>query len=218
MVNSTGFPMDYSKLDDVTLLQLMAQDRTEALGELYDRYNRLVFSLALAVVGDDATADEITLDVFTRLWQRSATYRVEKAKVTTWMTAITRHLAIDELRRRKARPEATSATWPEPAAPAQAGGRHVEESVELALQRQRVRAAVAQLPPEQRQALALAYFRGLTHPQIAEALQQPLGTVKTRIRLAMQKLRYLLREELPPDKQSNRPTDAYHTDTAHEEK
>ena len=61
--------MDYSKLDDVTLMGLMAQDRTEALGELYDRYNRLVFSLALAIVGDDATADEITLDVFLRLWR-----------------------------------------------------------------------------------------------------------------------------------------------------
>jgi RNA polymerase sigma-70 factor (ECF subfamily) len=210
--------MDYSKLDDVTLLQLMAQGRTEALGELYDRYNRLVFSLALAVVGDDATADEITLDVFTRLWRQSATYRVEKARVTTWMTAITRHLAIDELRRRKARPEAHSAGWPEPAAPPPAGGRHIEESVELALQRQRVRAAVAQLPPEQRQALSLAYFRGLTHPEIAEALQQPLGTVKTRIRLAMQKLRVLLREEQPPDKQSDRPADAYNTDAAHEDK
>ena len=82
--------MDYSRLDDVTLLQLMAQDRTEALGELYDRYNRLVFSLALAIVGDDATADDITLEVFTRVWQQSETYRAEKAKVTTWMTAITR--------------------------------------------------------------------------------------------------------------------------------
>jgi RNA polymerase sigma-70 factor, ECF subfamily len=210
--------MDYSRLDDVTLLQLMAQDRTEALGELYDRYNRLVFGLALAVVGDDATADEITLDVFTRLWQQSATYRVEKARVTTWMTAITRHLAIDELRRRKARPEAQSANWPEPGPPAAAGSRQIEESVELTLQRQRVRAAVAQLPPEQRQALALAFFRGLTHPQIAEVLQQPLGTVKTRIRLAMQKLRILLREEQPPDNQSDRPTDTYRTDASRESK
>src|SRR5687768_14903831 len=124
--------MDYSKLDDVMLLQLMAQDRTEALGELYDRYNRLVFSLALAIVGDDPTADEITLDVFLRLWRQAANYRAEKARVTTWMTAITRHLAIDALRRRKARPEAQSADWPQPTVPAPAGGRTIEESVELA--------------------------------------------------------------------------------------
>jgi RNA polymerase sigma-70 factor (ECF subfamily) len=186
--------MDYSELDDVTLLQLMAQDRTEALGALYDRYNRLVFSLALAIVGDDATADEITLDVFMRLWRQAGTYQVEKARVSTWMTVIARHLAIDALRRRKARPEAQSADWPQPT-PLPAGGRTIEESVELTLQRQRVRAAVAQLPPDQRQALALAFFKGLTHAQIAEALEQPLGTVKTRIRLAMQKLRSLLREE-----------------------
>jgi RNA polymerase sigma-70 factor (ECF subfamily) len=212
--------MDYSSLDDAALLRLMAQDRTEALAELYDRYNRLVFSLALAVVGDEATADEITLDVFTRLWRQSAAYRPDKAKVTTWMTAITRHLAIDELRRRKARPEARPETlgadWTEPQEPKPGGGRVVEESVELALQRQRVRAAVAQLPPEQRQALALAYFKGLTHPEIAEALQQPLGTVKTRIRLAMQKLRRLLIDEEPLAYQSDDPIDAYHTDESRE--
>ncbi len=209
--------MDYSKLDDVTLMQLMGQDRTEALGELYDRYNRLVFSLARAIVGDDATADDITLEVFTRVWQQSETYRAEKSKVTTWMTAITRHLAIDALRRRKARPEVQNIGWPEPGALPASAGRQIEDSVELALQRERVRAAVAQLPPEQRQALALAFFRGLTHAQIAETLQQPLGTVKTRIRLAMQKLRVLLREEQPPEDQSGRAAEPYHPDTAREE-
>ena len=210
--------MDYSILDDVTLLQLMAQGQTEALGQLYDRYKRLVFSLALAVVGDDATADEITLDVFLRLWQKAGTYQAEKARVTTWMTAVTRHLAIDELRRRKTRPEAHRADWAEPGASAPTGGRDVEEGVELTLRRQRVRAAVAQLPPEQRKALALAYFKGLTHAQIAAVLEQPLGTVKTRIRLAMQKLSSLLWEEKPPESQSDRPGDTYNPDASREGK
>jgi RNA polymerase sigma-70 factor, ECF subfamily len=210
--------MDYPKLDDVTLLQWMAQAGTEALGELYDRYNRLVFSLALAIVGDEPTAEEITLDVFLRLWQQAANYRPEKARVTTWMTVMTHHLAIDELRRRKARPEAHSADWPEPGVPRPAVGRHIEEDVELTLLRQRVRAAVAQLPPDQRQALALAYFKGLTHSQIAEALQAPLGTVKTRIRLAMQKLRSLLREEQSPGNQFDSTTATYHSDASHESK
>jgi RNA polymerase sigma-70 factor, ECF subfamily len=209
--------MNYSELDDAALVRLMAQDQTEALSELYDRYNRLVFGLALAIVGDDATAEDITLDVFLRLWQKAATYRVEKALVTTWMTAITRHLAIDELRRRKARPETQSTDWPEPELRAPARDREIEESLELSQQRQRVRAAVAQLPTDQRQALALAYFRGLSHPQIAEVLGQPLGTIKTRIRLAMQKLRLLLRGE-SPDNQSDRPGDAYHTDESRESK
>jgi RNA polymerase sigma-70 factor, ECF subfamily len=208
--------MDCSELDDVTLLELMAQDQTEALCALYDRYNRLVFSLALAVVADRATADDITLDVFTRLWQQASAYQFSKGTVTTWMTAITRHLAIDVLRRQQARPEGQSARWQEEKAAGPTLARLTEEGAEQALQRQRVRAAVAQLPLEQRQALALAYFEGLTHAEIAEALQQPLGTVKTRIRLAMQKLRHLLRDEQPRVEQSKRAVEAYHHDAKRE--
>jgi RNA polymerase sigma-70 factor (ECF subfamily) len=149
------------------------------------------------MVGDPATAGEITLDVFTDVWRRAATYRPELAKVNTWLTAIARHRAIDVLRRQGSHPEAHSLSWEEITPPDLPAAHDLEERVERALQRGRVRAAIAQLPADQQQALALAYFKGYTHRQIAAALNQPLGTVKTRIRLAMHKLRQLLREEQP---------------------
>jgi RNA polymerase sigma-70 factor (ECF subfamily) len=187
--------MNYSTQDDTTLIRLVALAQTDAFGELYDRYNRLVFSVAVVMVGDRASAAEITLDVFTQVWQRAATYRAEQAKVSTWLTAITRYQAIDVLRRRNSRPESNSVSWDEASSEVALVPHELEEGVELALQRERVRQAVAKLPVDQRQALALAFFKGYTHPQIAEALDQPLGTIKTRIRLAMQKLRNILQDE-----------------------
>lgn len=187
--------MDYSTLSDESLILLIARKQSDALGEFYNRYNRLVFSLALSSVGDRGTAEEITLDVFTRVWENAATYRAEQAKVTTWLTSITRYHSIDILRRQGSRPEQHSVSWADVSPNALGSGIDPEEAAELSLRRERVRAAVAQLPTDQKQALALAYFKGYTHRQIAEALGQPLGTIKTRIRLAMQKLRQALRDE-----------------------
>lgn len=187
--------MNYSTLDDGTLIRLVARAHADALSELYERYNRLVFSLALNLVGDHATAEEIALDVFTRIWEKAETYRPEQAKVSTWLTSITRYRAIDVLRRQGSRPERHSLGWSDISPEAMPRVDGPEGAAELALQRQRVRDAIAELPLDQKQALALAYFRGYTHREIAEILDQPLGTVKTRIRLAMQKLRDMLREE-----------------------
>ncbi len=187
--------MDYSTLDDKTLVKLAARDHQDALGELYERYSRLVFSLALNMVGDHATAEEVTLDVFTRVWEKANTYRPDQAKVSTWLTSITRYRSIDVLRRRGSRPKQQSLDWAKVSPDHAPGVEDPEEAAELALQRQRVRAAIAALPPDQKQALALAYFKGYTHREIAAILDQPLGTVKTRIRLAMQKLREMLIDE-----------------------
>lgn len=187
--------MDFSTLDDETLIRLVAHAQTDALGVLYDRYNRLVFSLALNVVGDHGTAEEVTLDVFTRVWEKAGTYRAEQAQFSTWLTSITRYRSIDVLRRRASRPEQSSVSWAEIPPTSIPNINSPESATELALQRQRVRAAVAELPEEQKQVLALAYFKGYTQREIAEALNQPLGTVKTRIRLAMQKLREMLADE-----------------------
>jgi RNA polymerase sigma-70 factor (ECF subfamily) len=187
--------VDYSALDDETLVRLIGHAQADALNTLYDRYNRLVYSLALNIVGDRHTAEEITLDVFARIWDRARTYRADQAKVSTWMTSITRYRAIDELRRREARPEQRSIEWDEVSPSAVPVLNGPEATAEAAFRHQRVRAAVAELPEEQQRVLALAYFKGYTHREIADALNQPLGTVKTRIRLAMQKLRELLREE-----------------------
>lgn len=181
--------------DDASLISQIAQSQPEALDQLYDRYNRLAFSVAYAVVGDRALAEEIVLDVFVHVWRRAATYRAERGKVGTWLVAITRHHAIDVLRWYKSRPDADRQNWDEFPVQGEPGRYAVEERLEVSFERQTVRKALAQLPPDQQQALSLAYFRGLTHQQIAKVLDQPLGTVKTRIRLAMNKLRNLLKEE-----------------------
>lgn len=182
------------KPDDASLIRSIAGAQTEALSELYDRYNRLVFSVAFAILGDHAAADEVTLDVFVRVWRGAGSYRPELGKVSTWLVSITRHHAVDILRWQNSRPEAHSLHWKDTFAASEAV-REPEEETELALQRELVRKAVVQLPEEQRQALILAYFRGYTHEQIAKKLKTPLGTIKTRIRLAMQKLRHFLEDE-----------------------
>lgn len=192
-----GNCVDYSRFDDPTLLRLIAQAEEKALGELYDRYGRLVFSIAFNSVSETALAEEITQDVFLRVWEKASTYQVEQGKVLTWITSITRYRAIDMLRRRKARPENDPPGWclaeeqndewlELPASD------NVESQVELAQQQQRVRQALAQLPDDQQKALAMAFFLGYSHSEIALTLQEPLGTVKTRIRLGMLKLRQIL--------------------------
>jgi RNA polymerase sigma-70 factor (ECF subfamily) len=171
----------------------ISQAHTEALGVLYDRYGRLVYTVAIHVVGDAETAEEITQDVFVRAWEGAHTYRPDMAKVSSWLVSIARHRAIDELRRRGVRPEKVRSDWPEDVGQENIDGLPVldgpEEVVENVFQQHGIRKAVSSLPPDQRQVLGLAYFKGLSHSQIAELLGEPLGTVKSRIRLAMMKLR-----------------------------
>ena len=192
---------NYTRYDDQRLIRLIVEAQEEALAQLYDRYNRLVFSLAFAIVNDRATAEEITLDVFMRVWQKAGTYRADQAKVSTWLTHITRHHAIDVLRRRAVRSDQYAVQWDEVVSAA-SPQQDPQESAELSLRRERVHAALAQLPPDQNQAILLAYFGGLTQSQIAETLKQPLGTVKTRVRLAMQKLHDFLRDEQKSEEKS----------------
>jgi RNA polymerase sigma-70 factor (ECF subfamily) len=184
--------VELQKLSDEILMQRIAARHPEALGVLYDRYSRLVFSLALNAVGERSTAEEITQEVFLQVWKKAGTYRPERSKVVTWMSSIARYRSIDAWRRQSARPVIQADFWAE--AGALTDPLDVELSVELRLRARQVRRAMAGLPPEQRQALALAFFQGYTHKEIAEALNTPLGTVKTRIRLAMQKMRKLLEE------------------------
>jgi RNA polymerase sigma-70 factor, ECF subfamily len=187
--------VDYTRYDDERLISLIVQSDEDALAQFYDRYNRLVFSLALAIINDRATAEEITLDVFMRIWQKAGTYRSDRAKVTTWLTHITRHHAIDVLRRRAVRLDQYAAQWDDALSHADGSQPDPQESAERSLRRKRVRAALAQLPADQKQAVILAYFGGYSHQQIAEALKQPLGTIKTRVRSALQKLRESLGDE-----------------------
>ena len=200
---------DYTLYTDETLIRLIAQSQEQALVELYDRYHRLIFSLALAMVNEPETAEEITLDVFMRVWQKAGTYRAEQAKVSTWLIYIARHHAIDVLRRRATKVDWFAVHWEESISNIESSGPDPQESAELSLRRERIYAALATLPPEQKQALVLAYFGGYTQSQIAELLALPIGTIKTRLRLAMQKLREFLSQEQTDQNKSVAPQSAY---------
>jgi RNA polymerase sigma-70 factor (ECF subfamily) len=187
--------VDYKQFDDQTLIRLIAHSQESALSELYDRYSRLIFSMALNVVGDPEIAKEITQDIFIRIWEHADTYLAEKAKVVTWIASMTRYRSIDVVRRQQVRPEGHSVPWDTEPSVHETDPLNVEQEVEVSQKRQRVRQAISVLPEEQRQALAYAYFQGYTHREIAEALDEPLGTIKTRIRLAMQKMRQILDQD-----------------------
>jgi len=189
--------MDYTRLNDEILIHLIARSQENALSELYDRYNRLVYSVALKTLADPARAEEITQDVFVRVWEKAETYRVEQGHVATWLASITRNRAIDVFRHNRIHLKNLQISWDEAESLSPPAPQDVETEVDLIQRQRRVRWAVAQLPEEQKQALGLAFFQGLSHPEIAEALGEPLGTIKTRIRLAMQKLRLLLQGEDP---------------------
>jgi len=186
---------DYTSYADETLIRLIAQSQEQALAQLYDRYHRRIYSFVLAIVYDPMTAEEITLDVFVRIWQKAGTYRAEQARVSTWLISIARHHAIDVLRRRVGTANHLTILWEESISHVEPSGSDTQELAEFALQREHVHAALAKLSPEQKQALVLAYFGGYTQQQIAELLAQPLGTIKTRIRLALLKLREFLDQE-----------------------
>ena len=196
--------MKFEKSDDASLMRSIAREETRALEELYDRYNRFVFSVALAVVGDRSVAEEVTLDVFVQVWRSAATYRAERAKVSTWLAAITRHHAIDVLRWQRSRLDQKSLYLNDLPLQKESDLSDPQEDAEANLHRARIRQAVARLPAEQQEALLLAYFKGYSHREISELLEEPLGTIKTRIRLAMQKLRDMLIEDPQPSDKSER--------------
>ena len=180
--------MNNQLTSDEALIRKVAQGDENALGELYDRYARLVFSVTLNMTGNRQTAEEITLDVFTRLWNKADTYRPELAKVSTWLVRMARNRSIDFLRKESVRPSGHSVTWAE-AGEILVSNENPESSATLAQEIERTKQAVAKLPENQRQVIALAYFKGYSHREIAQELNLPLGTVKGRIRGGMKKLR-----------------------------
>jgi RNA polymerase sigma-70 factor, ECF subfamily len=187
--------VNISSWDDEQLIISIASAQTEALAAIYDRYGRLVFSLALRVLNDESLAEEVTQDVFTQLWSRAGQYQAAQGKVITWISSMARNRSIDVLRRRNVRPEGHQIGWADGTSPDLTDPVEVEDQVEMGQDRRRVLRAIHDLPEEQRRVLALAYYQGLSHQQISDTLQEPLGTVKTRLRLAMQKLRQALERD-----------------------
>jgi len=194
--------MKYERADDTVLIRSIAQAETAALEELYERYHRFVFGIALAILTEPPAAEEVTLDVFVHVWRSAAGYHPERAKVSTWLAAITRNHAIDILRWQRSRLDHKSVYLDELSLQQEAHLPDPPEEAESRLQKDRIRQAIAGLPADQQEALLLAYIKGYTQRQIAEKLGQPLGTIKTRIRLAMQKLRETLAEESPSSDKS----------------
>jgi RNA polymerase sigma-70 factor (ECF subfamily) len=177
-------------------MRKVVERQTAALGELYDRFGRLVYSMAYHVLGEGALAEDVTQDVFLRVWEKAELYQEGQGRVATWLTSLARNRAIDVYRGLKARPEGNLAGFAAEDAVYVPSDQNVEAAVEGREGREIMRRALATLPDEQRTALAYAFFMGYSHGEIAQALGQPLGTVKTRIRLAMRKLRDVLGDEL----------------------
>jgi RNA polymerase sigma-70 factor (ECF subfamily) len=185
-------------VQDEALIARLAAGDTAALSLLYDRYAGAVFSLVARIVGDRQVAEDLLQEVFVRVWQRAGTYQGARGKPLTWVLGIAHNLAIDEVRRRRRRPlEADDRDEEGRLTALQSLPSDDADPAVLAwerLRREQIVAALAQLPEAQRVLIGLAYFEGYTQSQLAERLGEPLGTIKTRMRLAAQKLRELLRD------------------------
>jgi RNA polymerase sigma-70 factor, ECF subfamily len=195
-----GFPgrSSESQAEDERTLQRVAAGDAGGLAALYDRHGRAVYSLALRILGDEGDAEEVAQDVFAQAWRRAGQYDQARGTVAAWLLVMARTRAIDRFRARRVRPEGRTqddadltlqqlpATSPDAASEMMAAERG-----------QRVRRALEDLPFLQRVAIELAYFEGLSQREIAERLEQPLGTVKTRMRLGLLKLRDALVEVQP---------------------
>ena len=179
--------------DDLELIRLMRRADMRAFDVFYDRYINLVYSIAFSILGDPPLAEDVTQDVFLKIWRNVERYDPAKAKVNTWLSRIARNRAIDVLRKQK--PLQRQVSWVYTQEQEPGDGVTPEDRVSQHLTGTRVRQALAQLPEEQREALALAYFQNMTQQAIADKLGEPLGTIKTRIRLGMQKLRGILIDE-----------------------
>jgi RNA polymerase sigma-70 factor (ECF subfamily) len=184
--------VDYSELDDTALVALIARRDEGALSALYDRYSRLAFSLAMRIVGERSLAEEITADAFVSVWRSAGSFTAERGRFVTWLLSVVRHRAIDELRRLNVRPEGTAVELNE-ALQSTALPDGLDDLMDVRQRQSVVRAALASLPVPQRQALELAYFGGLTQQEIADKTGTPLGTIKTRMRLGLLKMRDELR-------------------------
>jgi RNA polymerase sigma-70 factor (ECF subfamily) len=176
---------------DETLVVQVARGNSAALEVLYDRYASTVLGISVKVIGDQALAEDVLQETFWRVWQSAGTYQSQRGSFTGWLFRIARNLAIDAYRRRNVRPQAISGPdgtesileeAPDPDS-------DVAEQAQSSLKNRQIRKALASLPGVQRQVIEMAYFYGMTRQEIAEATGEALGTIHTRARLALQKLR-----------------------------
>lgn len=176
---------------DASLLRAVQSGDDAALASLYDRYAGAAYGLALRITGDAGTAEDAVQEAFVSLWRQAPRFDAERGQVRSWLLTIVHHKAIDVVRRRTNRPERQ---LPEEAAELFEGRDPRPEAIaEWSMEARAVREAVRLIPDEQRLTVEMAYFRGMTHAEIAEEMGVPLGTVKSRLRIAMDKMREYLR-------------------------
>jgi RNA polymerase sigma-70 factor (ECF subfamily) len=187
--------MNYQRLEDLELLAKIGEQDRQALAALYDRYGRRVFALAVRMLNDPLGSEEVTQDVFMSVWRRGASYTSKKGKFTTWLFSITHNRTIDELRKRR-RDRSRENADIDDHLNIQSGDISPADAAVARSEYAKIRAAMERLPVEQKSVVELSYFKGLTQTEIATKTGQPLGTVKTRMRLALKKLRTALSAEM----------------------
>lgn len=170
----------------------VAMGDSAALGTMYDRYGASVYSLALRMLQDRLLAEELVQETFVRVWRQSPSFDGARGAVATWIMGIARNLAIDELRRRGARPTMAGGNAAAQLELVESGDDDPSEQAYASIRHEVVTGALAQLPEAQRTVVELAYFGGLSQSEIAARLGDPLGTVKTRMRLGLEKLKNIL--------------------------
>lgn len=181
---------------DADLVARIAQGDERALAQLYDRFGGVLYAVAYRVVGQQADAEEVVLEAFSQAWREAPRFDPARGSVAAWLTMMARSRALDLVRSQSRRERITDAAAREEpvAGPAMSAGLPSPGAGVLDEERKRaVAAALAALSPAQREAIQLAYYDGLSQSEIAERLKEPLGTIKTRMRLGMQKLREALR-------------------------
>ena len=189
--------MNYELAEDKDLISGIRDRDRMALEALHARYSGAVYGLAMRMLRDAGAAEEVAQDTFFNIWRRAGSYAAPRGSVTAWLFGIARNRAIDELRKRRRAADRFQNGVDLANKPAETRDSDPAEYAAVMHESRRVREALDELRPEQRQVVALAYFAGMTHTQISQELGQPLGTVKTRMRLAIKKLRRALEPSEP---------------------
>jgi RNA polymerase sigma-70 factor, ECF subfamily len=177
---------DLAHLSDEALVALVARSDDTALGELYDRFGRPAYALALRVLRDHALAEDAVQEAFLSVWRSASRFVPERAKASTWIMTFVHRRAVDLVRREEPRRAEPLDAAPHPA------GDSTEDAVWLRLQRAHVQDALRRLPDQQREAIELAYYGGFTQSELAARLGQPIGTIKSRMFVGLARLRELL--------------------------